>query len=405
MLRFVGWCRGSGLIGGQVLLPVLGCLAVLPMGCSGGDDSGAADAGLVWDSGQVFGDASHNDGALEPAVDFALSSCPSWGVGDDGHSLCEGTAPMDLGFHALVSRPVDSYLWDFGDGSQSEESDPRHRFDRIGTFTVSLMVRGDFGVLSISKERLVRVRLSELGEDCLANDTCRWGLCLCGEGQGQDGCVEDFEGYCTESCALKDCDRGLCADLREGLRDVDSPPVWRQPICLPGCLADTDCTRPGTECRVVPIYDRSASAPVSSWAKACIAPVLQPLGGQCRDSDGLADDSACLSGRCWDVGAFGECAAPCIPGSCPAGSHCLSVGEAESGICLLPCGNGQSCTQDPLLECRGEGGDGAFRLTVLDEDAEQGLEFCAPKVCSREEDCAPAGTCDLAAGGYCRPAF
>ena len=41
--------------------------------------------------------------------------------------------------------PITSYLWDFGDGTSSEEENPVHIYSNPGWYTVSLTVRSDSG--------------------------------------------------------------------------------------------------------------------------------------------------------------------------------------------------------------------------------------------------------------------
>ncbi len=373
-------------------------------GCIDGDDHPPSDASVERDQWAPPPDAAYLDGTVEPAVDFSVSGCPQW-VETDASWVCRATTPLDLGFHPLSSRKIDSYRWDFGDGSDSDDQAPIHRYEGVGSFSVSLLVSGPFGVLEASKPQLVEIRLSDLGESCSANDTCRWGLCLCSNEEDLDTCPEDIVGFCTASCKFNSCDVGLCVDLRAGLKDLSSPEVWREPYCLPGCLFDEDCHRPGTQCKLVPVYDRNAADSVPSWSRACVPPVLSELGSECRAQDGTPRDDLCLSGLCWDVGVFGQCSAPCEPGTCPPGSSCVSVGGSDQGQCLVQCGQGVTCTWDPLLECRGPGGTGAFSLTILDQDGETSKEFCAPKTCTQDQDCAPAGRCDQDGGGYCIPTF
>nr|4U6T_A Chain A, ColH protein [Hathewaya histolytica]4U6T_B Chain B, ColH protein [Hathewaya histolytica]4U6T_C Chain C, ColH protein [Hathewaya histolytica]4U6T_D Chain D, ColH protein [Hathewaya histolytica] len=43
-----------------------------------------------------------------------------------------------------------SYEWDFGDGNKSNEENPEHSYDKVGTYTVKLKVTDDKGESSVS---------------------------------------------------------------------------------------------------------------------------------------------------------------------------------------------------------------------------------------------------------------
>ncbi|MEL6864360.1 MAG: peptidylprolyl isomerase [Bacteroidota bacterium] len=52
----------------------------------------------------------------------------------------ELTAPAEIQF-TNESKNAESYSWDFGDGGQSEEETPEHRYTKSGTYTVTLKAR------------------------------------------------------------------------------------------------------------------------------------------------------------------------------------------------------------------------------------------------------------------------
>ncbi len=52
-------------------------------------------------------------------------------------------------FTSTSSGPVDSYLWDFGDGNTSTEASPYHTYSSTGTYTVSLVVQGATSLIPI----------------------------------------------------------------------------------------------------------------------------------------------------------------------------------------------------------------------------------------------------------------
>ncbi|MHB1048470.1 MAG: YCF48-related protein [Bacteroidota bacterium] len=57
-------------------------------------------------------------------------------------SPTEGNMPLSVQFINQSNGPVESYLWSFGDGSTSTESNPVHLFETAGTFTVTMIVSG-----------------------------------------------------------------------------------------------------------------------------------------------------------------------------------------------------------------------------------------------------------------------
>jgi PKD repeat protein len=56
-----------------------------------------------------------------------------------------GVAPLAVSFAETSSGLIDTYAWDFGDGTGSTDSDPQHVYEEAGTYTVSLAVTGPGG--------------------------------------------------------------------------------------------------------------------------------------------------------------------------------------------------------------------------------------------------------------------
>ncbi len=54
-------------------------------------------------------------------------------------------APRTINFVNKSSGKINEYLWDFGDGSGSTEINPRHEYEKPGTYSVRLTVRGQGG--------------------------------------------------------------------------------------------------------------------------------------------------------------------------------------------------------------------------------------------------------------------
>ncbi|MCP4684986.1 MAG: PKD domain-containing protein, partial [bacterium] len=70
---------------------------------------------------------------------FTGESTPTLTV-DFASSTLSGAAPLEVSFSSDVSGEPTSWLWDFGDGSQSLEENPTHVYDASGSFTVTLTV-------------------------------------------------------------------------------------------------------------------------------------------------------------------------------------------------------------------------------------------------------------------------
>jgi PKD repeat protein len=72
-------------------------------------------------------------------------------------SALTGNAPLEVTFTDLSTGEVDTYLWDFGDGTTSTESDPVHEYTTDGRFTVSLTVENEYGSRTMTKYHFIRV--------------------------------------------------------------------------------------------------------------------------------------------------------------------------------------------------------------------------------------------------------
>jgi len=56
-----------------------------------------------------------------------------------------GTAPLQVQFTDQSSGTINSWSWNFGDGSTSSERDPVHTYAQAGDYTVTLTVSGPGG--------------------------------------------------------------------------------------------------------------------------------------------------------------------------------------------------------------------------------------------------------------------
>jgi len=56
-----------------------------------------------------------------------------------------GTAPLDVTFTDLSTENPTSWSWNFGDGGTSTSQNPTHRYNNVGTYTVSLTATNAYG--------------------------------------------------------------------------------------------------------------------------------------------------------------------------------------------------------------------------------------------------------------------
>jgi len=85
-----------------------------------------------------------------------------------------GVVPFTVSFNDESEGIVDSWSWDFGDGSTSDEENPEHEYTESGFYTVTLTVSGPGGSETITKENYIEAR-DVLAADVYASDD---ELCL-----------------------------------------------------------------------------------------------------------------------------------------------------------------------------------------------------------------------------------
>ncbi len=78
-------------------------------------------------------------------------------VADFTASPLSGQAPLQVAFSDLSTGELTIWLWDFGDGASSTQSDPVHTFQGEGTYSVTLTVSGPEGSATLTREDYVRV--------------------------------------------------------------------------------------------------------------------------------------------------------------------------------------------------------------------------------------------------------
>jgi hypothetical protein len=87
---------------------------------------------------------------LEPPLRPAIAAQWSFSVIDMDRRL--------VAFKDLSTGQIDSWRWDFGDGSGSDEQYPQHRYDKPGSYVVILDVKGPAGSARRSKVWDIQLR-------------------------------------------------------------------------------------------------------------------------------------------------------------------------------------------------------------------------------------------------------
>jgi PKD repeat protein len=357
-------------------------LSLLLLAACGGRSSPAADAGP--DSAPPDTALPTDAGALPLAVDFSVEDCPPF---DTTVPSCTGKAPFTVEFVPISTTTISKYLWNFGDGTSDDTSAaPSHTFATPGAFDVTLVGVGSNGGLATrTRAGFIIVLADSMGEPCQANQQCAPGLsCLCSV--ASPCTTGPVGGMCTSLCPQDDCPNGaVCANLGAASATSGRAEPWQTQVCLPSCYSDADCTA-GLSCRTLP---GSLNGP--AWVNGCFADVPADLGGPCLGATGLRRDDLCLSGLCADLGALGLCSRDCTVDPCPAGSDCAVFGDGRE-LCLVPCSSSFRCDQDPLLTCVAPGSSLlGYQLKVPPSAA--GVPYCAPKSCTSNIECDPAGLC------------
>ncbi|MGV8110124.1 PKD domain-containing protein [Methanospirillum sp.] len=87
---------------------------------------------------------SFEDGLSKPISDFVLNRK-------------SGRLPLKVTFLDKSTGTIETWLWNFGDGEFSEDQNPIHMYSKAGTYTVSLTVKGPYGVSTKKYRDAVRV--------------------------------------------------------------------------------------------------------------------------------------------------------------------------------------------------------------------------------------------------------
>jgi hypothetical protein len=318
----------------------------------------------------------------------AINGCARYDADGGG---CSGSAPLTVSFAPIGSPELTIFKWDFGDGTPVVTARaPSHRYALPGGYDVRIVgLVSESDLRDAEDQYAIRVDAVSLGGPCDLDAQCGQGpSCTCAPGSG---CAAAFRrGLCATPCPNGACLGAACVTL--AMTDSTGG-TTRRPFCLAGCAGDGDCAT-GLVCSTLP-----AGGADARWRRACVPPgvVIAP-GGACRNANGDLDDASCATGACADVGALGLCSATCgSDGACPDDTICGRLTDGRQ-LCLPAC-DGVVCRTDPLLACQTPALDGGVGFSA--DDADPNVAYCAPRSCTRDDECSPAGRCGP--GGICIP--
>jgi PKD repeat protein len=90
-------------------------------------------------------------------TNYIVVTAPKKPVPTFNVSLTTGKAPLTVKFTDKSINTPTSWLWKFGDGSTSTVQNPSHKYTKVGTYTVSLIVKNTGGSSSITKTKCITV--------------------------------------------------------------------------------------------------------------------------------------------------------------------------------------------------------------------------------------------------------
>jgi hypothetical protein len=338
---------------------------------------GCRGAAAPDDAGVDTASDGGSDGPVPLRLEMAVNGCAHYDL-DSG--VCSGPAPMTVAFAPVGSPELTRFKWTFGDGTPAvDERAPVHRYTLPGSYDVRVVGQvgePDLGTIECDRKRKIRVDPVAIGGLCDLDAQCGTGpTCTCSPGSG---CAAAFlRGLCTIPCPEGLCLGATCVTLAVAGSAGDTA---RRPYCLAGCARDADCAT-GLVCTTLP----SGASDGPRWRRACLprGAVIAP-GGSCRDANELLDDARCATGMCADMGTLGLCSAECVTtGDCPDDTACGYLTDGRS-LCLPTCDAANACTTDPLLLCQTPG-------PVVEPRPD--TDYCAPRACTRDDECSPGGRC------------
>ncbi|MCE7699605.1 MAG: PKD domain-containing protein, partial [Methanobacterium paludis] len=85
-------------------------------------------------------------------------------------NVTNGTAPLSVQFNDTSNGTPTSWSWDFGDGSNSTDENPVHKYTKAGTYSVSLTAGNDAGNNTVTQTNYITVLLNDAYVSPTGND-------------------------------------------------------------------------------------------------------------------------------------------------------------------------------------------------------------------------------------------
>jgi hypothetical protein len=132
------------------------------------DEIAFPQPGCEWPIGDDEPDCDGWVRYVEDADEFADTICEKLEVVLEEPIVCDftatptiGGAPLRVQFTEQSTGPVNSWLWNFGDGATSTQRNPMHIYTQPGIYTVTLMLNGDMSECQETIEVLHAVEAKE----------------------------------------------------------------------------------------------------------------------------------------------------------------------------------------------------------------------------------------------------
>lgn len=91
--------------------------------------------------------------------DFEINPVPTPIISTDAEGFVDSLiAFTDRSYSNLLDKPLNKWLWDFGDGHVSTEQNPTHIYQKTGNFTIRFATGRDDGCMSDVITKMIRIR-------------------------------------------------------------------------------------------------------------------------------------------------------------------------------------------------------------------------------------------------------
>lgn len=127
-----------------------------------------ADAGMYYVTLTILGDECVDSLMMEIIVDEPWNNNPC-----EALFLPEFTNALEVTFHDMSIGEIESWSWNFGDGTASYEQNPVHTYEQVGTYLVTLAIQTTDGCSHVYH---VEINLEEMSYSALHSSTGATGI-------------------------------------------------------------------------------------------------------------------------------------------------------------------------------------------------------------------------------------